>query len=305
MPQDDTTEASQEEQELNFSDDALDKAAEEFGGSEEFTEHEEEIEARGEETGNEEEVIEEEEEEVAFTGKEDTGNDENESGKPPAEPSNNGERSKLGRKVKYIEDTVLGFQEQFEARMNRLDGLLASNNRQADTGGYEAEDDPDEEFIGTKAELKKFLNDYNRDQDAQRQSSQIKYEQDYVKTINRLGSEETEEDHKDIYDEMMSHFNVKYSENPMVDAEKNYLKATRSVLKKRTAKPAKKLNPLKGNKPKAPLGAGNSSETMTKKKKPIPKFDDAAQDFMNKAGITPERAAEILDGDAPANLGRR
>ena len=127
----------------------------------------------------------------------------------------------------------------------------------------------------------------------------------YIQTINRLGSDETEEDHKDIYDEMMSHFNVRYSENPVVDAEKNYLKATRSVLKKRTAEPAKKVNPLKGNKPKAPLGAGSNSETMAKKTKPMPKFDEAAQDFMRKSGITPERAAEILDGDTPANLGRR
>ena len=298
MSDEETTEASQEEQELNFSDDALDKAAEEFGESEELVEPATEIEVSGEETEDPEDP--EDAESMELSGEQ----EEDESAVPP-EPSDNGERSKLGRKVKYIEDTVLGFQEQFEERMNRLDGLLASNNRRPDTYGYETEDDPNEELIGTKAELKKFLNDYNKDQETQRQDSQMKYEQDYVKTIKRLGSDETEEDHKDIYDEMMSHFNVKYSDNPLVDAEKNYLKATRSVLKKRTAAPAKKVNPLKGNKPKAPLGAGSNSETMAKKTKPMPKFDEAAQDFMRKSGITPERAAEILDGDAPANLGRR
>lgn len=301
MSEDDATEASQEEQ--DFSDDALDRAAEEIGESEEFTEHAEEVEAKGEETEDTEDP--EGTKEAEETTEMEASEEQEEEAEVPPEPADNGERSKLGRKVKYIEDTVLGFQEQFEERMNRLDSLLASNNRRPDVDEYRAEGDPEEEFIGTKAELKKFLNDYNQDQETQRQSSQLKYEQEYVKTIKRLGSDETEEDHKDIYDEMMSHFNVKYSENPLVDAEKNYLKATRSVLKKRMATPAKKVNPLKGKKPKAPLGAGSNSETMPKKTRPMPKFDSAAQDFMNRAGITPERAAEILDGETPANLGRR
>lgn len=295
MPEEETTDASQEEQ--DFSDDALDKAAEEFGESEEFTEHEEEVEAREEEEAEEE--SEEEKTELAAEQEEDV---------VPPEPSDNGERSKLGRKVKYIEDTVQSFQESFEEKMNRLEGLLVSSNRKQDTDesylrDYEAGDD--EEIIGTKAELKQFLTDYNKETESARQKNQAKYERDYVQTIKRLGSEETEEDHKDIYDEMMSHFNVRHSNNPLMDAEKNYLKATRSVLKKKVAAPVEKKNPLKGNKPKAPLGAGGNNETMPKKIKPMPKFDAAAQDFMRKSGITPERAAEILDGDAPANLGRR
>lgn len=300
MSVEDTTEASQEEQELNFSDDALDKAAEEFGESEEFTEHTEEVEARGEETEDPEDPEDTGEEAESMEASE----EQEEEAEVPPEPSDNGERSKLGRKVKYIEDTVLGFQEQFEERMNRLDSLITSNTKLG-SNEYGAESGEEEEYIGTKTELKKFLNDYNRDQETQKQSSQLKYEKGYINTIMRLGSEETKEDHQAIYDEMMRFFNAKHSDDPMVDAEKNYLNATRSVLKKRLAAPAKKVNPLKGNKPKAPLGAGNNSETMAKKTRPIPKFDDAAQDFMNKAGISPERAAEILDGEAPANLGRR
>lgn len=293
MPDEETTEASQEEQ--DFSDDALDKAAEEFGEDEELVEDATEIEANsGEEDPEEPE------------GEDLGGEEEEEEAVIPPEPSDNGERSKLGRKVKYIEDTVISFQESFEEKMNRLEGLLVSSNRRQVTDEpYGLEDDPDEEVIGTKAELKQFLNDYNKETESTRQENQIKYERNYVQTIKRLGSEETEEDHKDIYDEMMSHFNVRHSNNPLVDAEKNYLKATRSVLKKRVAAPVEKKNPLKGNKPKAPLGAGSNNETMPKKIKPMPKFDAAAQDFMRKSGITPERAAEILDGDAPANLGRR
>lgn len=291
MSDEETTEASQEEQ--DFSDDALDKAAEEFGESEESVEDAAEIEASSgeEDPGDPEEDLGGEEEEEVI----------------PAEPSENSERSKLGRKVKYIEDTVINFQESFEEKMNRLEGLLVSSTRRQQVADepYGLEDDPDEEVIGTKAELKQFLNDYNKETESTRQENQVKYERDYVQTIKRLGSEETEEDHKDIYDEMMSHFNVRHSNNPLVDAEKNYLKATRSVLKKKVAAPVEKKNPLKGNKPKAPLGAGGNNETMPKKIKPMPKFDAAAQDFMRKSGITPERAAEILDGDAPANLGRR
>jgi hypothetical protein len=311
MPPEANTEASQEEQteEMDFSDAALSRAAE---GAEE----EETVEASTEEVEEvEEEVAEEEETEPVDTEKdplqleeeEETEALEAEVGEEEEvqpEPSDNADRSKLGRKVKFMEDSLNGIKESIDDRMDRIEQML-TKNQQPEPYKEDFEDEDDEEIILTKKEFKEQMQSFMTEQQTQKTDSQAQYEKGYLSTIKQLGAEEESEDEFNaIYDEMMTNFNNKLSDNPEMDAERNWLKATKSVLKKQAAQPIKKENPLKGRKPKAPLGKG-STDTVPKSASAVPELDDVAAEFIKKTGMSDELVADALNGEAPARLARR
>lgn len=307
MPNEANTEASQEE--LDLSDSALDRAAEGAGEEETIEASTEEtvIDEEQEHSEEEAESVEEETEELEAEEGEETealeaGEEEEEEAQP--EPSDNAERSKLGRKVKYMEDSLNGIKESIDERMDRMEKLF-SQGQQQERHEEQFEDDEDEEVVLTKKEMREQMQQLMKEQQTQETNSQVQYEKGYLSTIKQLGSEEeSEEEFNDIYDEMMANFNKKHSDNPEMDAEKNWLRATKSVLKKQAAKPIKKENPLKGRKPKSPLGKGGG-DTTPDTSPTTPKLDDVAAEFIRKTKMSDEAVADALSGEAPARLARR
>lgn len=197
------------------------------------------------------------------------------------EPEDNGVRSNLGRKVKYMEGKM-------DETLGKLDAFLQSQGQSQ----AQPQINDEEDYLSTKGEMRTFIQEESRRQQQADASSQDKYDQGFSNTVNQLGPDLSDLEHKEIYDEMRQNHWVRHSDNGVADAERNWQKAEIAVLRKRQANPVRKT-PLLKEKPKAPLG-GNSVQNVSGKKPKMPKFDEATLAYMKKTGMTEEKAAEIL-----------
>jgi len=211
----------------------------------------------GSETGDEEP------EEIEGEGEEDEG-------ELPEEPEDNAARSKLGRKVA----AMFRKQDRVEEILDKLTSLLEKSQVTQPVQDEEEEEFFDEDEPLTPKKLEEILEKRER----QREEQAAQYENGYIKKVAELGSDLTPEEHEEIVNEMMANFNVRYTNNPELDAERNYLKAERAVLRKKLAKP-KKSNPLKGEKPRSPLGVANNQK-VEKKSPALPDLDPEAKAFL-------------------------
>lgn len=194
------------------------------------------------------------------------------------EPDDNAERSKLGRKVKTLEDTL-------QTLIEKLDQTI-----QAPKPDSEGDDDDDEfDIPTTQEEFERKVEEYES-----KKTAKIKqYESGYVQKVNELWADEDEDVRKEIEAELLKNFNGKYSDDPARDAEINYLKAERSYLRKLTSTLADKprINPLKGEKTPTPVGG----ESIPKKAKDSTvKLDAFAQEFADSVEMSEESRREAL-----------
>jgi hypothetical protein len=74
----------------------------------------------------------------------------------------------------------------------------------------------------------------------------------------------------------------------MKDAAKNVLAAKTSLLSSSTREV-----PLKGEKPRAPLGGGGSDKTPQAAKK-MPKLDPIAEQYVKDTNMTPDQVIEVF-----------
>jgi len=130
------------------------------------------------------------------------------------------------------------------------------------------------------------------------------YEEGFLNTITDMQSDAPQEDKEGIEKELWDNFNVRHTDNAPADAAKNYAKASRAYYQKKTAQPLEKVNPLKGEAPVAPLG-GATTQTVVPRVAPSVQLDQAAQDFVNYAGMDDEKVAETLGKPMPSYLGGR
>ena len=190
------------------------------------------------------------------------------------------ERSALGRKVKGIE-------ERFDSLDGKIDELMA--------GMKPSEPDDDEDFVPS---TKKELDDYLTKWKAGETQKDRKYQDDYMLGI---GKYREEEDFKEIKEELNKNFNFRNSDNGVLDAEVNYLKASRAYLKKKLSG-VKPESPLKGDPPKGPLGVGSDGEPIEEGEPSVPKLDEHAQAFVDKVGMSKESVKDALTGETPSYL---
>lgn len=196
------------------------------------------------------------------------------------------ESSALGRKVKGLED-------KFSSVEDKIDILL-------DAGTQKIEDTDtdiiDEDFIPTtRKELSQFMD--KRDNEKEKEAKN--YDQKYMNTFSKF---KEEEDHDDIINELKENFNFKNTNDGALDAEMNYLKASRAFYRKKSVS-GKSETPLKGEKPKGPLGAGSEGErTMDTGSTTIPKLDKFAQDFVDKLGKSEEFVKKAFSADLGTGL---
>ena len=80
------------------------------------------------------------------------------------------------------------------------------------------------------------------------------------------------------------------SDNPQIDAERNFYRAERIYLRKKAA-PAR-VNPLKGEKPSGSIGVATSQKSVVKEPA-VPKLDAFAQAYVN--------SVRARDGEEKAN----
>ncbi len=192
-------------------------------------------------------------------------------------PADHGERSRLGRKVAAMFKKQDRIEEILEKLSTIVEDRLTTNQQPSSMEAptiTETEEDTEDFTFLTKKDLDRYLE--MREQQKLQASKQ--YENNYIKTVKELSSRVTPEEHEEIVQEMMANFNIRYSDDPIADAERNYLKAERSLLRKKLAK-SKKENPLKGDKPRAPLGVAKGQRTQ-EKSVVLPDLDPDARDFL-------------------------
>lgn len=186
----------------------------------------------------------------------------------------NAERSRLGRKVAYLERKV----EELTNKPEPVEPILDDY-------------DEDEEIVITKKSLREQLKSIQEEEQQAAQAGRDKYQVAYIQKMDSLAGNDLVE-HEAIVAEMVTNeeFNKIYHNIPEVDAELNYLKAKAKI--QGTQKVTRK-SPLKGGKPSASLAVpGQTKETP--RKKTLPKIPDDAKRLMDKMGISEEEAMEAL-----------
>lgn len=234
------------------SDSELDDAIEEEVATEDAAAGEEETNEKKEEEG-----AEEEKEEVEETGKSEEAAEEHKVS------------SRLGRKVKNLEDRIAAY-ESVERQKEPVEEL----------------DSEDETSVSMKDVRVLIAKAKKEDEE-----TKTAYNNTYLQTAISLSEHEDEEFANTVLDEMDTNFNTLYSDDPTKDAEMNYLKAQNAVLRKTQNKG--KENPLKGDKPKAALGV-TGGDTNTQSTFKMPKLDEHAQDLIKHSNFTEEDIRDAL-----------
>jgi len=139
----------------------------------------------------------------------------------------NAERSRLGRKVKYLEETIVNLTSQLETQTKLLQSLVERMSPKES-----AKEEDEEEVITTKKDVLRVLTEAEK----KKMEEKARYENNYVKTFQSLLMQEDDGIRSDIYKTWNDKYNVVFTGDPVRDAEIGYLKAKVDVLSRHTYK---------------------------------------------------------------------
>ena len=224
----------------------------------------------------------------------------------PDEPEGNRERSELGRKVKEQGERLDSFMDTITGAIDEIKTSVAKP---------EFEDEPlDDDYPITLTA--KELNDRIKEgiasagvvtkKDIETQKRQAKeYENGYLAKVSSLttGIPDKEAIEKELFEN--KDVNVKRSNNPLIDAEMNFLKAQTNVLNKKLEAKAKPVNPLDKNNDNEdlPLGGPLGTNNQDVKSEKVTKLDPEAAKFAKESGMSEEDVQKTLAGPMPTYLG--
>jgi len=197
------------------------------------------------------------------------------------EPKDNALRSQLGRKVKLIEEKfseveqkLSGLEETLTTELDeKFNAILERLNPQEDTTETEYLD------LNDPAQLERYLE--QREQKKMMESS--KYQEQYIKTIGKLADSDI---HDEIVDEMMANYNVRYSNDPAADAERNYYKAKAAVLARKAVMP--EVNLREDDAAGIGIGGGTKTKASPKKAVKLPPDAEELMNYLQRKGVEVE-----------------
>ena len=213
----------------------------------------------------------------------------------PPEPDDNRERSNLGRRVKAMEENLNHFLNRFEQISSKIEHPAP----------VVSDMDDDETPPLTRADLDAYLERRETEKITRKQQVDSAYVSGYQRSQISLGMDMSEEEHTAVVQEMNTNFNVRHSDNPSIDAEKNFLRAQVSLTKKQLAQSKVPKNPLAKNTGPAAKNLGGPSDTTSDvRQKAKPKLDKYAAEFVAKTKMSDESVAAALEGETPLRLRR-
>lgn len=208
-------------------------------------------------------------------------------GMTPEELAEHRERSQLGRRVSAMEDNMKAFMAQVGNAVERLEALGqpkgAGTYDAMHSVGMTAPSSADDDDLVTRGDFRTMLAEHEHETT----KKHAEYETKYIAHLNTLKVEDPE-NHEAVVNEMLANYNGKYSDDPVADAERNYFRAAKSVMKKGI-----KPNPLKGSTNPPALGVGGDTPDKDKDTA-VPKLDEIAQEFVNKMGLDETFVKEAL-----------
>ena len=198
---------------------------------------------------------------------------------PEDQDGDHAEKTRLGRKVKKLED-VMVTKAEFSQLMAKLDTFMTRPAEQVKT---EQVDMP--EYVTTPDDVEKVI----QARESRQRNEQETYQRAYVSQMVSMSN--GNDAHDEIVKEMIANFNVRRTGNPQIDAELNYTKAQAAVLSRGVTRTV----PVKGDKP---VAAGvTHGNTNTQHKTVLPKLTPEAENFvayMRRQGMSDESIAEAL-----------
>lgn len=232
----------------------------------------------------------------------------------PDEPVDNAERSKLGRRLKTIEEKFDSFLTKLEQGGNqqvqqeqKVPVNVTYDNKfiqsQLDAAVERGElpatiVTPNDQFL-----VNSFINNIQ---------TQIgnQYAVNYINTLKApsLKGNTPDDIHAEVVAELQkveSPFNLRRYDNPVVDAQMNYLEAKNHILQTRLANGVQTPNVFKGKlKGSPPTGTSVNTRTTTVVND-IPELDEASQDFIKRTGMSMDSVKAALKEPMPLHLGGR
>jgi len=188
------------------------------------------------------------------------------------EPTDQRDRSMLGRRVKRNEDIVNTLVSKIDTLVERL------GSSQGQTQNYNTyEDQEDEEFFRKADRYEKIKSDRH-----------AKYESAYLTKIRQLGMGDP--DGREIFAEMQERFNVVRSSNPELDAETNWAKAEASLLRKKFS-PNKPNVRSERNTASTDLGVNATNDSTASQEVQLDPF---AQEYVARTGMKKEKIESAL-----------
>jgi len=206
------------------------------------------------------------------------------------EPLDQKERTKLGRKVERIEDTLNTFLE-------KMDTFLEVQTRSQSSRDKEPEEELPE-VVSTSSDVFKVLDTWERKKAERVQTEKENYEKGYLKRFRQLQTEDPDSS-EEVFKEMFEHFNVARTGNSEVDAELNYAKAKASLLSRQGPRKAKPN--VRSETPGVSTDMSVESKSSSSRTKNID-LDPFAKEFVEKIGMKPEEIEAALSGETPLHL---
>jgi hypothetical protein len=201
------------------------------------------------------------------------------------------EKSRLGRKIKTIE-------QKFDSLSDKLEQLILLQTLNAENAERKPEpeqEDEDAEALITKADLQKLIPEYIRKQKEAETGETEKYRKGYIKEVtHKLGVDLSDDEHSAVVKIMLSKYNAKETGDPKIDAQLNFLKAERDWV----ALGGKATVKSKLRQQKAP---GHDDESGADKGKAgvgedlLKKLDPAAADYAKKMGFTNDQIKKAFN----------
>jgi hypothetical protein len=229
----------------------------------------------------------------------------------PEEPADNAERSRLGRRLKQMEET----QKQL---LDEIKSLIGGQPQQPQQQQVPENVTYDDRFVQTQIDAAVERGEIpativtpqdqlvvNRFIGGLQQQIGNQYARQYLGTLTspKLKGDTPDDIHAEVVTELQrveSPFNLRRYNNPALDAQMNYLEAKNAILlKKFTEKPE---SVFKG-KPKDAPATGTSVSTRTAAvNNDLPELDAASQDFIKRTGMSPESVRNALKNEMPYYL---
>lgn len=150
----------------------------------------------------------------------------------PEPAEDNAEKSRLGRKVKSLEEEVRTLTRLLQEQKEMMMQLLSRNSRQ------EVEEEVEEEVPDvptTRDDVLQIIQWYEKQKEKRRtveeQRNREVYEKTFATTLSALLEHEDASIRSDIYQVWRNKYNVAFTGDPAVDAVKGFMLARNDVLK--------------------------------------------------------------------------
>jgi len=208
----------------------------------------------------------------------------------------NDTKSEWGRKTKVLESQVETLTKSVTDLVTAIKSGNINQQNQNDVDDFDEDEPIPLTMSGLADAVDRLLNKRNQNYEQQTTA----YENGYLGTVEKLGSEYPDHIHKHIVERMWKQFNIRHSDNPALDAQLNFRNAEAAILREVRQR---KTNPLEKNKGvrNQNLGGPTSSSQDTNAVAPV-KLDSYAAEFIRATGMKEEDAQKALEGDMPLYL---